>query len=916
MDMWQKRTSNRSTDRRQDSCGERGVALASLWGILNALLFAGCVFALRRIDISGNDLSSDGLTTITYSACRAILAFYVLGACLTLGALVLRVLTGDPRGHLTIDLPFTILSFFLGASVLGLVGTVIGLAGLLKLPIVVALIAPLVWLTPCYLGFHFRSRPDTVAATTHQNVVELSVQRTLVCCLIVLVAFSLVWKGLYPASAEADVWEHYLPYYRGVLETGSVGPNELWTHYWASKAAGLVHLVGVLSDEFSSQLVSWIFILMTAVIVIDLLASSLKSVPWATCGAIVFLSGVMTDPSIGAFMRHHAPAAAFVGFLVWATARILSSNSNHRKAVFASAVIVAFYAGLYLAQVVPLFAAFFCLLVAVASVLSEFRFAVRSIVTLLVATMVGMLTEFAISYVSTGVASFVSARVFWPFSDQEKFGRIVGDSGVLYLLYLDNDNPPLSEPWQWLARLFRIGHFFPLFAAALALTLVAVIQVRLGSRAPRPHQPTVMPAAVAGAFLLVSLVPPFLFRNESAMRLYLFLNLLFPVIVLSLVKLVTDRWSESFVKRACVASFLIGLSLVVVGLGVARHGDHLVASIAYVGGKLSTEKALKRTADVFGEPERFDFLQDVRKVIGLESKIFTLTYAPGPAGAFPRRGTMSEPLYTLGPDYLEMIFGTPERAAQSLRERGINYFHLSLDGKLFTGLAFSNLFRAQSLETHFKIAHQQRNQLLLTWRAPHDVERLPVGFAETLELKQKAVLVYPFESGFSEELQPVVETFLASTNGCGRERADLARNTECPIEIQQLARSVDRILRTRMPYEDLMPENTRSVQVILDDISRALTGSLPQRLPTLRDGVRSGAGSVPDYAGAVTRRVTTEVVTIVQIAVMNECIRRFGRPFCEPLTHRDERIPFGTMYQSKSSVANILKLKFTPVAER
>ena len=64
---------------------------------------------------------------------------------------------------------------------------------------------------------------------------------------------------------------------------------------------------------------------------------------------------------------------------------------------------------------------------------------------------------------------------------------------------------------------------------------------------------------------------------------------------------------------------------------------------------MSTAEALKRTADVYAEPERFDFLRAVRKDIGLEPRIFTFTYAPGPASAFPRGGLMSEPMYTLGP---------------------------------------------------------------------------------------------------------------------------------------------------------------------------------------------------------------------------------------------------------------------------
>src|SRR5262249_28549624 len=120
----------------------------------------------------------------------------------------------------------------------------------------------------------------------------VAVNRLLVSFLLIVVALSLLWKGLYLASAEADVWEHYIPYYREVLSTGSVGPGEVWIHYWASKAAGLVHIAGILSDEFAAQLVSWAFIIATTLIVIDLLGHASRSMQWALFGSIFFLSGV------------------------------------------------------------------------------------------------------------------------------------------------------------------------------------------------------------------------------------------------------------------------------------------------------------------------------------------------------------------------------------------------------------------------------------------------------------------------------------------------------------------------------------------------------------------------------------------------------------------------------------------------
>jgi hypothetical protein len=896
---------------------DREHRLAIDWasGFLNVAVFLACVFALKRFDISGDDLGHSGLTTIVYSACKGILTLHLLAICFTLGALLLQMWNNHARERGLPDLTFGISSCFLGASVLGLVGTVIGLAGLLKLPVVLVLVAPLTFVAPSYVAPYVAALLNKIrAAAARQDALGLTVHGCLACCLLIVGAVSLLWKALYPASAEADVWEHYLPYFREVLRTGSVGPGEVWAHYWASKAAGLIHLEGVLSDEFSAQLVSWVLIVMTTVIVIDLLRSALHSTAWALLGGIVFLSGVMTDPSIGAFARHHAAATAFIGFLVWAAVQMLSPPSRDRTLLLRSGLIVTFYAGLYLAQVVPLFVAFFGVFVVAGIVIRRLRLAVKPFAALILATIAGMLTEFLISYVCTGIASLVSVRVFWPIADQAKFGSLVGDSGMLYLLYGNNDNPPLADPWPWLARVFRLQHFLPLFTVAVAMMLAAAFaRLRRANRVSALQRWDGIPAVVAGTFLMVSVVPPLLFRNESSMRLFIFLNLLVPIIALSILKLITDTCRETLVKRLSVATFLVVLSVTVVGEGLWPYRKHVEASVFYAEGRFSTAKALQRTADVYSEPERFRFVQAVRKRIGLESKIFTLTYAPGPASAFPGRGLMSEPLYSLGPRYLDMIFGTPDRAAEALRNADINYFHVSLEGKLFTGLAFSKLFRADNLTQHFALAYREGGQFLLTWRAPGDAKPLPSELTETLELKQKAVFVYPFGREFFEEAQGVVHAALERTRYCGSQSGAAVSERGCLMIGSILAESIEPILRNGMGYERLLPQNRRSVHVILHNVRTELTRRLPTQIPELHRELMSEERSPQDVAGALTRWLTTEVTTAAETAAMNACLERFARPLCERLTHRDDRIPFGMMYRSEASVANILRLNFTDV---
>jgi hypothetical protein len=108
--------------------------------------------------------------------------------------------------------------------------------------------------------------------------------------------------------------------------------------------------------------------------------------------------------------------------------------------------------------------------------------------------------------------------------------------------------------------------------------------------------------------------------------------------------------------------------------------------------------------------------------------------------------------------------------------------------------------------------------------------------------------------------------------------------------------------------ERLLAQNRHLVQSAIDDARSELTASLRKQIPQLRGGVLSDSRT--DFADALTRRSTTEMVQVVQSAVINACVKSFGQPLCGSLTQRDERIPFGRIYRSESSVSNILRLDF------
>jgi hypothetical protein len=182
---------------------------------------------------------------------------------------------------------------------------------------------------------------------------------------------------------------------------------------------------------------------------------------------------------------------------------------------------------------------------------------------------------------------------------------------------------------------------------------------------------------------------------------------------------------------------------------------------------------------------------------------------------------------------------------------------------------------------------------LLTWREPGEQQSLPADLLAILELKQKATLVFPFEEQFLDRLEALVRTTATDAGRCGPE---LAMGHQCDAA-RPMVESVDDVLRRGLALEQLLPVNRTSALQIIEETSTELRKELV--------GYVDASGL---QVAESPRRVATEIMNTVRIAFMNACIIRFGRPFCEPLTHRDERVPFGVIYQSQSTTENILRL--------
>jgi len=711
-------------------------------------IFCVTVTILKNIDVSWLNYKDLGLTVVVYTICRFILILYLFVLCLVLGSLVLKK-TLDCLSHV-------ISCFFLGASIYGLVITGVGLVGLLNLWTVLFITLPLLYLAPSIIHPMARTLTQTLKdALGKWDSLELGVHFLLGWFLVIGGGFLLFSNGLYPGPILNDEWEHYLHYYRAVLQHGSLVPNEVWYHFYLSKGAGLFFLSGVLSDFLSAQLVSFCFAVMIGVIVFDLLKSLCRDTVWALGGVIIFFT--LYD---GGFFRHHVVLTGYIAFFIWISIRLLENPQRYSQIFWAALPLSSFYVGFYLPPAASLTALFFGFMALGVALRSKTRAYFVHFLTLVLSTVLGVVVALGINYAFTGLAEMVPMKTFWAMADQAKFGRVFGTYCAKFFLFeqLRFDrilHSAMLHPdiwYEWFSAVFRINFFqfihFPTLLLLSAVFFVSKIFTKTRLQDIR-HQGHGM--FVLSMFLLVALLMSQLALMASTFRIFTFITFFLTVIGIVLANMTSEAFMIPAFKRIFSAAFCVILCLSAMAQTATRTDTTRLKTIgAYLVGRQSFAGVMAEADRHFSSSVNLQFFTKLREMIGPTERVLCLSYFPSPGYSFPGIGVVSEPSYTLGIHQQKIVEGTPEQAKAYLQALHINYFIITRRSVYLPSTSIlSNLFKAKNLNKMFKAILTDNDNFVLTWREPNDVEPLSPLLTQTMELRQEKPLYYPFSDDFA-----------------------------------------------------------------------------------------------------------------------------------------------------------------------
>jgi hypothetical protein len=353
-----------------------------------------------------------------------------------------------------------------------------------------------------------------------------------------------VTEKLLLPNGTGDFYTHYLPYTQHVVASHNIWPNEVWYHFYSSKALGesffAVLVIGPLGNQAASCAMFFATLLVMFCFVERATEDRLVALAavTATATGLVWTIGLSEWAE---FSKEHVITAALLFGCIWATWRSRTILAAQQWAWAALTSLA--YCGLILLRVqlaLVVMAVLFAL--AAWDLLSRKRERLIGVGLQIGAVMLTATAVLILNYAATGLAEVTPFRVFWAFADQAKFAHWVSPF-VMLMLQLGSSPqvgavapPSLQQfPTQILIEILHFDRAAPFMGpwGATFLIVLAIGLFRLRDATPT-QRATILSTFTILSLMLGAAAVGALFTIDqyvSIYRLYMFCML--PVIALA-----------------------------------------------------------------------------------------------------------------------------------------------------------------------------------------------------------------------------------------------------------------------------------------------------------------------------------------------------------------------------------------------
>lgn len=634
------------------------------------------------------------------------------------------------------------LCFIIGAGVWHVVMFAIGLAGLDLKPIALALTLTVMFCSAPHLLGRIHAAGDAIAQSRFEFKSNSLPNALLWVGIVIAVAIFLLVKALYPGGGH-DYYNHYFQFYKRVIETGSILPNDVWYHFYYSKGAGLYFLGMLLTDPLAPQLVTTAFIGSGAAIVYALLRSATRAALLPLIGVLLYVGAyIYTSTFIkiygevqwGILEKIHELTAVLLLAVIWIAYRAFRSGVSSpapwllglHAAIVSIALLtlsLAVLVGLYIAGYAFWFIIF-----------KQWRLAVRALGAVSTAGLC-LLVMGAINYHYTGLPSDQEALRFWPYADLTKIMQWGTMLELVSLMFRISQNLlpntlPVSWDTLWIFGLFlRLHLWWPIFFVALPLVVF-----RLGSRTSRTdifeHIDIAAWSALlwfSAAVVLVAALGGGRSQPISFFRLSTFS--LGPSLCLALLFCDLGLNGRGNTKTKIRQPYFPLLGSVAAGLLVIaiinKPATRLIQqniapilrnALQLASGQFSLKEAYQHQEGWYVLPwgAIYPGVLEPWRIAGPGTRIWTFhiwSYCMLPECNMQQ--FLSE---VLSPSWQSVLFGPPDQGINSLRSEGLNYFFFSTELPMTNDpLPISPIFSPDEITKHLAVRWTDGTSYLLTW---------------------------------------------------------------------------------------------------------------------------------------------------------------------------------------------------------
>ncbi len=703
------------------------------------LLYLGVLLWFARVDVYHMHFFGTGYRNLGYALARVLFVAYVGWCQFYLGKQLLSFWQRRQAGLKLSVLDEYLVCFYVGGAILAGITFVLGMLHLYYYrPLAVASVILVALSSAEFVrtgGVWWRTARKVLL--DRRDLVRLGSTWLALGCVLFLVVVLAEFKGMYPGGG-GDYYTHYFPYFRHVLQSRGLWPNDVWYHFFVSKGATITITSMLLTDPLAPEMVTYLYFLVGTLCVWSLLRRCANNRIVPCLGMAVCLGAFLWTPNKqlgdwGMFQKHHEFTASLLLSVVWMTVVMPNAGGVARKAWMSFLALAVMHCILLSPTVFPLVFALLGLVLLAALLKRAWGVFASTAVAMTCAGLVfgGLLT---LNYLWTGLAEVTPMRLFWKHANQERFSRWV--SPYLMVLLLEGSSPDMgdvrlvehkegsrAEYLRTLVRTQTVRCFFPdidedVPASVLLVLLGVTVPLAFGKKVRFELWRLAVP--VAGLFVLALVLSQLVTQPVSVYRYFSFMVFLIVLLALGLWVLLFRLHPNRKLVRltSCVVPALL-TCLVTYQSVLAIPEQEREDLWRFATGKESLGEAFLKRGITSWVP------LTIRDLTGPGKRVYSFNinnYCMAPDCELE-----SFVSFALHQDWHEVLFEEPEQARAALQKQGLNYFLIDLNRDMVDVLQYSPLFRPENVGKYLEVRWHRGSTYLLTWPGP-DTEPLPEEF--------------------------------------------------------------------------------------------------------------------------------------------------------------------------------------------